>query len=103
MGDTYIWQLRRGARTNPTKRHLEGLAAFFGVPVTYFFDTETADRIEQELGLVMALRDSAVRSVALRIADLTPASVDTVKEIIDRIRKIEGLPEAPPGEEQPDK
>jgi transcriptional regulator with XRE-family HTH domain len=31
---TYVWQLRTGQWDNPTKRHLEALAAFFGVPVT---------------------------------------------------------------------
>lgn len=28
---TYLWQLRTGRRDNPTKRHLEALAQFFGV------------------------------------------------------------------------
>jgi transcriptional regulator with XRE-family HTH domain len=101
ISHTYVWQLRRGARANPTKRHLEGLAAFFGVPVSYFFDDAVANQIESELGLVRALRDSNVRSVALRIADLTPASVDTVKEIVDRIRQIEGLPDDPASDRHP--
>src|SRR5947208_2004720 len=35
---TYIWQLRKGIRDNPTKKHLEALAGFFGVPPAYFFD-----------------------------------------------------------------
>src|SRR5262245_58009687 len=26
---TYIWQLRRGLKDNPTKKHLEALAEFF--------------------------------------------------------------------------
>ena len=29
---TYLWQLRKGMRDNPTKRHLEALGNFFGVP-----------------------------------------------------------------------
>ena len=28
---TYVWQLRKGIRDNPTKRHLEALSGFFGV------------------------------------------------------------------------
>src|SRR3954453_11789531 len=28
---TYIWQLRKGLRDNPTKKHLEALADFFGL------------------------------------------------------------------------
>jgi transcriptional regulator with XRE-family HTH domain len=93
ISHTYIWQLRRGARTNPTKRHIAGLAAFFGVPPSYFFDDEVADRIDDELDVVVALRDTQIRGVALRMVDLTPASVETIKGLVDRIRKIEGLPD----------
>jgi hypothetical protein len=35
---TYLRQLRKGLRDNPTKRHLEALADFFGVAPIYFFD-----------------------------------------------------------------
>jgi HAD superfamily hydrolase (TIGR01509 family) len=30
ISTTYIWQLRKGLRDNPTKKHLEALADFFG-------------------------------------------------------------------------
>jgi transcriptional regulator with XRE-family HTH domain len=39
---TYLWQLRKGLRDNPTKRHLEALSSFFGVPPSYFFDEDVA-------------------------------------------------------------
>lgn len=41
LSGTYIWQLCRGYRDNPTLRHLETLAEFFGVPVSYFTDPGT--------------------------------------------------------------
>ena len=96
ISHTYVWQLRKGARTNPTKRHLEGLAAFFGVSPAYFFDDQTAEQVETELALLAALRDGSVRQVALRVADLSPASVDTVNELVSRIRQLEGLPATDP-------
>jgi len=96
ISHTYVWQLRKGIRTNPTKRHLEGLAAFFGVSPAYFFDDQTAERVETELALLAALRDGSVRQVALRVADLSPASLDTVNELVSRIRQLEGLPAREP-------
>ncbi len=89
---TYVWQLRRGIRDNPTKRHLEALAAFFGVSPSYFFDEEAAERIEAELALLTALRDSSIRSVALRAAGLSPSSLDAIRGVIENARRLEGLP-----------
>ncbi|MFB9905661.1 helix-turn-helix domain-containing protein [Allokutzneria oryzae] len=90
---TYLWQLRRGVRDNPTKRHLEALAGFFGVPVAYFFDDGVAERIDAELALLSALRDSSVRQLALRASGLSPKSLNAISEMVNRVREIEGLPE----------
>lgn len=90
---TYIWMLRRGTRDNPTKKHLEALSDFFGVPPAYFFDDESAARIDQELAVVTALRDAAVHKVALRAAGLSPESLAALAEMIDRVRTLEGLPD----------
>jgi len=88
---TYIWQLRKGLRDNPTKKHLEALADFFGVTPAYFFDEEAAERIEAELKLLAALRDAPVRHVALRASGLSPQSLKAIAEMIDRVRELEGL------------
>jgi transcriptional regulator with XRE-family HTH domain len=90
---TYVWQLRKGIRDNPTKRHLEALATFFGVSPSYFFDEEAAERIEAELGLLTALRDSSIRSVALRSAGLSPNTLDAIRAVIENARRLEGLPD----------
>src|SRR6266550_4439777 len=63
---TYLWQLRKGLRDNPTKKHLEALASFFGVSPAYFFDDEATARIDAELDILAALRDAPVRQIALR-------------------------------------
>lgn len=90
---TYIWQLRRGLKDNPTKKHLEALADFFGVSPSYFFDEESAMRIHAQLALLAAMRDARVRNIALRAADLSPETLHAIAEIIERTRQIEGLPE----------
>jgi transcriptional regulator with XRE-family HTH domain len=88
---TYIWQLRKGLRDNPTKKHLEALAEYFGVTPAYFFDEEAAERIEAELELLAALRDAPVRHIALRASGLSPQSLRAIAEMIDRVRELEGL------------
>ena len=90
---TYIWQLRKGVRDNPTKRHLEALAGFFGVAPSYFFDDEAAARIDAELDLLGALRDTSVRQVALRASGLSQESLVAISDMIERVRKLEGLPD----------
>ena len=93
---TYLWQLRKGLRDNPTKKHLEALADFFGVSPVYFFDDAAAARIEAELDLLAALRDAQVRQVALRASGLSPDSLRTIADMIDRVRQLEGLPKGSP-------
>jgi transcriptional regulator with XRE-family HTH domain len=89
---TYIWQLRKGLRTNPTLNHLEALASFFGVPVAYFLDADTTRRIDDELDVISALRDAGIRSVALRAAQLSPQGIDALRAMVEHVRRLEGLP-----------
>ncbi|HKN51790.1 MAG TPA: XRE family transcriptional regulator [Amycolatopsis sp.] len=86
---TYLWQLRTGRRDNPTKRHLEALAGFFGVPPAYFFDDEQSTKIAEELALLGALRDAGVRDVALRAVTLSADGLDTISDMIDAIARRE--------------
>jgi transcriptional regulator with XRE-family HTH domain len=87
---TYVWQLRTGQRDNPTKRHLEALAGFFGVPVAFFFDDEMAKRINSQLELAVALRDGAVRDIALRTMSMDEATRRSVAQIVREISNIHG-------------
>ncbi|MFJ2716897.1 XRE family transcriptional regulator [Streptomyces sp. NPDC087437] len=88
---SYIWQLRTGAKDNPTKRHLEALSAFFGVKPAYFFDDDESEKIAAELEALAAMRDAGVRSVALRASGLSDKSLKIISEFIERARELEGL------------
>ena len=88
---TYLWQLRKGLRDNPTKKHLEALSMFFGVPPAYFFDEDDADRIDAELEMLAAMRDTSVRQIALRASGLSAESLDAIAEMIELVRQLEGL------------
>lgn len=89
ISHTYIWQLRTGRRDNPTVQHLTGLATFFGVPVAYFLDDAEARKIDSQLALLTTLRDAQVAEIALRAADVSPSSRDTIGELVRKVWELE--------------
>ncbi|WP_181871575.1 helix-turn-helix domain-containing protein [Sphaerisporangium album] len=91
MSHTYIWQLRRGKRDNPTLKHLEALADFFGVPTTYFVDDAVTVRVDRQLKLMTAMRDLNVQRVALRVSGLSTGGLDALSAMIDHLRLVEGI------------
>ena len=92
---TYVWQLRKGLRDNPTKHHIEAMAGFFGVAPSYFFDEEAGQRIHAELDLLVAVRDPSVRALALAAHGLSEPTLEAVRAIVDNARQLEGLPAVP--------
>ncbi|UQA92296.1 helix-turn-helix domain-containing protein [Streptomyces halobius] len=92
ISGSYIWLLRKGQRDNPTLRHLAALAEFFGVPPAYFFDDEVTEKVNTQLKLATALRDTRVRSLALRADGLSPASLDALLTMVNEARRIQNLP-----------
>lgn len=100
---TYVWQLRTGRRDNPTKRHLEALAGFFGVAPAYFFDDDRADEVDRQLALVAAMRDTGVRSVALRASGLSPQSIEALLLMVERVRELEGVHRSTQGDTRDDR
>ncbi|MFI0979759.1 helix-turn-helix domain-containing protein [Streptomyces sp. NPDC021093] len=92
VSHVYLWQLRTGRRDNPTKRHLEALANFFGVPVAYFFDDEEAAAVSEELEMLRVMRDAGVQRVAARVAGLSPKSLKAILAQIEHVRELEDLP-----------
>lgn len=83
---SHLSELRRGIKTNPTVRVLEGLAQFFHVRVAYLLDDpKVADEVEAELELRRAMRDAQVRDIALRVASLAPSQRSAVYRLITEI------------------
>ena len=88
----YMWQLRNGLKSNPTVQHLRAIAEFFGVPASYLIDRDTDPKIDAQLGLLQALRDSGVRDLALRASGLTPEAITSLATMVDEARKLQDLP-----------
>jgi len=97
----YLWLLRRGERDNPTIQHVEAIADFFGVPAAYFLDDERSARIDEELAALAAFRDASVRQVALRAAGLSTQSLGVIQDVIDQVRRLEGLSQPGPPDGEP--
>lgn len=95
VSTTGIWQLRKGARTEPGYPRLVAIANFFGVKPEYFYDDDIAQRTDEQLEVLAAMRDKDVRDVAMRSAKLSPNSLAAVKAMIDAAYKLEGIPEDP--------
>jgi transcriptional regulator with XRE-family HTH domain len=90
----YLSQLVTGVRKNPMMDAIQGLAKFFGVPLSYFDAHEKTEETNEQLKLVAALQHAGVQDVAMRTVGLPPESINLVLSMIDRVREIEGLPPA---------
>jgi transcriptional regulator with XRE-family HTH domain len=90
----YIWKLRTGKAENPGYRVLKALSDFFGVPVSYFFEEQVSEEYVQDLKLVAELRKAGVARIALRASNLDEAGKQAILEMIEYVRKAQGLQSA---------
>ncbi|GAA2421672.1 helix-turn-helix domain-containing protein [Streptomyces pulveraceus] len=91
ISGTYLWELATGKKRNVTLEQLDVLAEYFGVPPEYFLSEDVAERVNSQLRLAIALRDSRVRNLALRAEGLSPAALDAVLTIVEEARKVQNL------------
>lgn len=86
----YLWSLRKGTKTNPSIIQIAAIAAFFGVPPSYFFDTPGEPPIDPALRI--ALSDDKVREVILRAQGLPEPALRALIDMADSARALAGLP-----------
>lgn len=93
ISQSYIWQLRKGRKDNPTLKHVQALAEFFGVPAAYFFDDDVSDRVGERLSALRAEQDKAggaeVRLMAMRAGELSERGRRQVMELLDVVYRLE--------------
>jgi transcriptional regulator with XRE-family HTH domain len=90
ISHSYVGQLRKGEKDNPTLRHLRGLARFFGVPVEYFTNDDVAAQVDLELDKLRALQALRVRTAAMR-ATVLPEAERSLAELARIVEVIRGL------------
>ncbi|SMF77023.1 helix-turn-helix domain-containing protein [Streptomyces sp. Amel2xC10] len=97
ISQSYIWQLRNGRKNNPTLKHLQALAGFFGVPTAYFVEDEAADRITEQLEALAseqarlheASKGNDVKLMAMRAGQLSPEHRKQVMDLLDVVYRLE--------------
>jgi transcriptional regulator with XRE-family HTH domain len=97
ISQSYIWQLRKSKKDNPTYKHLQALAGFFGVPVSYFFDDEVTDRVEAQLERLKTEQarlneiagSSEAQLMAMRAGELAPHRRRLVMELLNVVYREE--------------
>lgn len=92
ISGTYLWELTTGRKRNVTVEQLDVLAQYFGVPSEYFLNDDVADRVDTQLRLLAALRDTKVRNLALRAEGLSPQSLDALLTMVNEARRLQNLP-----------
>ncbi|MCX4970763.1 hypothetical protein OHA98_39670 [Streptomyces sp. NBC_00654] len=88
---THLWELATEKKRYFTLEQLDTLARLFGVPLEYFHNDEVSERVNAQLTPATALRDTKIRSLALRAERLSPASLDALLTMVDEARKLQNL------------
>ena len=99
ISTTYVWQLRTGRRDNPTIKHLEALAGFFGVPSAYFLNDDVTRHVDQRLDelheaherLLAATSRDEIKMMAARAGELSPEGLSQVAELVNVVYELERL------------
>ncbi|MCO1580464.1 helix-turn-helix domain-containing protein [Crossiella sp. SN42] len=95
---SYIWQLRKGKKANPSLEHIQALSRFFGVTVDYFTNDEVSAKInsqldvlrgEQQAKLDRLSADPEAQVMAARAAELSPEGRKQVSELLKFIHQME--------------
>ncbi|ATL66345.1 helix-turn-helix domain-containing protein [Nocardia terpenica] len=97
ISQSYIWQLRKGIKDNPTLKHVQALSDFFGVPPAYFFDEAITDQVAARLAEVKAeqrrlteiAEGTEAQLMALRAGTLSPKRRRQVMDLLDVVYRLE--------------
>lgn len=86
---TYVWQLRKGERDNPTVLHLQSLAELFRVPVGYFVDDIRSEaELDERLTLATLVEDTDVRAIMFRAAGADDRTRRLVLDLLEHTRQL---------------
>jgi transcriptional regulator with XRE-family HTH domain len=88
----YVWELVTGRTTNPKLHHLQALAKFFSVPVSYLID-EDADfeQLDSELELLHALKRGGVRDIRFQGVEGLSADLQTIQALLARLQLLDAF------------
>ena len=91
----YLSQLRTGVRRAPSETVVRGLAQFFGVNTSHFFDTRCDFGIEDsrhsDALLIAKLSNEPVQHLLRLTNELSSDSQEMLILLVDRLREADGL------------
>jgi len=87
---TTIWKLRTGRTRNPSLKTLQALGTAFQVPVAFFFDEDVAPEDVSKYRHQYR-SEQMVEQIALRSYDLDDEGKQAVLNMINWVRKAQGL------------
>lgn len=91
ISPTYLWQLRRGKRRDPTLSRVTAIAALFNVKLDYFNEAKQQEPSLSELLLAQALQKPSIRELARQADGLSAAGRGALLDLARSLREIEGL------------
>ncbi|WP_410656410.1 XRE family transcriptional regulator [Amycolatopsis sp. lyj-112] len=86
MSPAYLQQLATGKRINPKIHYVEVLAKLFGVPITYFFESQEPQPVGE------------VKLMAMRAQELSPQGRRQVMDLLELVERYERAERDQPGE-----
>ena len=85
---SYVAELRKGIKPDPSLTYVQQLAAAFGVSAGYFTDPEVYERVSLELDRIEQINQQGSNQqlveLATRMASLTESDRDTVAALVQR-------------------
>ncbi len=100
ISTSYLSQLRRGKRTNPSDEIVAVLARFFKVKPDYFFNDIYADKIIHDLHLLSQVQSYGLRRLLSRAFDLSEESLNLLASMAEKLQANEEMAGAPPNERE---
>jgi transcriptional regulator with XRE-family HTH domain len=91
VSGVHLSHLRANRRDNPSARLLAALAELFGVPYSYFFDSDVQDTVDANLAALTALQNDQIKQLLQRAQGVSPRGLTHLQAILDQIRVLEGL------------
>lgn len=87
---SYVWNLRKGKKDNPSREKIEAIAKFFDVAPSYFFGDEGAKRnyrVDKRLDEILA--DPLVREIALGTLNLSDDAKELILTMVKKAGELE--------------
>lgn len=85
----YVWELFTGKTTSPKMDHLQALADWFKVPVSYLSQAPGFERMNAELELLGRLKAAGVTDIRLHDVPGGAADPDSIRALLGDLRALD--------------